>query len=297
MGRLGELFSQVNTFGKKVIKLFNPIGKFYIQVISLIRVLVVTVFLDDLFEDVDKMECETAQIGCDLVCENRWAPIDIHRLWSFELFVILLSISVYSFINLLGEYQHKKMLKHYAKERINREMYSENKYKSLRFEEKQLKGDEKMVISIYTRIGYISMLIFRLCCEICCLYIEAALCQHMSQNEKFTDWFQLKEYWKCLINKSGEESEGLLALPLANRSSLWFREDVNNACHQQEVAVKCWIPLSRMKSLGIHFMFLVMCFQVMLTLVELGFEIYDNMRKRCGQVDSQYMQSIRGKNV
>ena len=54
-----EILSTINGFLKRLAQFFNPIGRFYMQIQILCRVLVVMVFLDDLFGD-NPLTCETS---------------------------------------------------------------------------------------------------------------------------------------------------------------------------------------------------------------------------------------------
>jgi len=302
MGGLGAIKDKLVEFGK-LENHFNVIGQFYLRVQFLFRVLVVIVFLDDLFEEVS-LECETAQFACDLVCENRFAPVMIYQIWTFELFIVLLSTCIFLLINVIHTRKHKKMLKYYEKCGKNPMMYELDvtKFASDRFDKKQKFKDGQQVeviTSVYTQVGYLSMLFFRLFVEVCCIVVEASLNQHMSQNE-MGNFLDLKEHWKCLVNQpsnSGYQA-GLIALPSANRSAIWHREDPNLACITQEAAVKCWIPFSRNKALGLKLMFGVICMQTVMTFLEICLELFkmcSGQTRGLGAVRSQYMQDLQKK--
>merc|ERR1711981_335135 len=126
-----------------------------------------------------------------------------------------------------------------------------------------------------TRFGYIVMLMVRLCCELIFLYVENQLGKHQSQNIAFWDAFNLKESWICSTNNVDQAAQHSLSqlIPIANRSEIFWTDDLNVACLQQKVTVTCWIPYSRMKSLWLWFMYFVLCISTCLTGFELAFEL------------------------
>ena len=262
-----EILQNTQKFFSDLSNFLNPIGKLYLQIQILCRVLVVIVFLDDLFKDEPNLKCETKQVGCELVCVNRFAPISHNQLWKFELFLGMMSTTIFLIFNLLSKHQYRKIMK---------KEISETK-KNSKLEKYNFLHKKHEIYSVYTTTGYIIMLVFRLCFEIICICLELSLAKHTSQNAKFSEIFDIKEQWICSVNGNYNrlakaESTDLL-LPPANRSELFYRYDVNEACQQQQVTVKCWIPLSRMKSVGLKFMFFVMIFQTILTFAELVFEV------------------------
>lgn len=273
MGGLGEVFGTVNKFFQKFLSYFNPIGRLYIQIQILCRVLVVQVFLDDLFGDTS-LTCETQQIGCELNCVNRFAPITHQQLWSFELFMVLLSSTIFVSFNRLNEHMFHKKQKY---EKTYGKQISDMKFRSARFQEKELDNGSTIKKSNYITVGYILMLVIRLVLEIFCICLEYTLAKHLSQNAKPSEVFQLKENWICstngVVNSEAQQMSIDLLLPPANRSELFYRTDENVACRQQAVTVTCWIPFSRMKSLGLIFMMVVICLQTILTFCELAVEL------------------------
>lgn len=309
MGEISQILGKITSTAGKIESYFNPIGRLYTKFLVVCRVLPLIAFLDDLFEDVS-LECETGQIGCNTVCENRFAPVSIYQVWCFELFLILLSVIVYSCFNLLNETYHQKMVNYYGKKldhfsklnHYNRQQSIQalsqvTKYQSLRFDIVREKGKERLT-SVFTISGYFLMLVFRLCCEIYCIFLEATIAKHMSQNADFRYFFQLKENWKCMTNKRdgyGNVIDNTNILPIANRSVLFYRDDLNGACYQQDTSINCWIPLSRNKSLGLQFMYLMLLISVLLTFLEICLEISrasTGTIKGLGKKNSKYYQSI-----
>ena len=139
-----------------------------------------------------------------------------------------------------------------------------------------MKGKKvKVVSSKYMILGYTTMLFFRLMFEIFCLYLEFQLAKHHSQNEDPSLWLKLKEKWLCNTNDHTQELGNSLneVLPVNNRSKVFHRDDVVQACRIQVPTVTCWISFSRMKSLGIQLMVGVMSVQIIMTFLELMVEV------------------------
>ena len=119
------------------------------------------------------------------------------------------------------------------------------------------------------------MLVMRLSGEVFFLYVENELGKHQSQNIEFWEAFNLKESWICSTNNVDDAAQHSLAqlIPVANRSEIFWTDDVNVACLQQKVTVTCWIPFSRMKTLWLWFMYIVLCVSTCLTVFELVWEV------------------------
>ena len=255
----------IKDYGGKVDAYFNPIGTYYLKFVLIFRLLLVNVFVMDIFKN-SNITCETKQIGCELSCKNRFSPIDHAQLWNFELLTTSLALMVFVAVNLLNQNAYESLkLKH---SKADSKEFDDYLLKYTTFRHK--KG---RVHSAYTVIGYSAMLVIRLILEILCLYIETQLAQHHSQKED--NVFDLNEKWFCLIN--GDYSNGVLNnlehLPASNRSALFHRDDTINACEQQLVAVTCWIKDSRMKTLGLYVMISVLALQTFLTALELFVEV------------------------
>lgn len=241
---------------------FNPVGRLHFQIQIICRVIVCGVFLDDLF-DVPELECDTSQVGCTAMCTNRFAPVNHKRIWEMELFMILCCIAVFTVF-------------HFA----NQSMYRQKKHpEKLRFKTKEKWGKDTteprtVIESRITRCGYMVMLCVRLCSEVIFLWLENQLGQHQSQNVSFWDRFWLKEQWVCATNNLDAASQDSLdnLVPIANRSTAFWTDDLNLACIQQKVTVTCWIPFSRMKSYGLWFMYVTLVISTILTVLELAYE-------------------------
>lgn len=260
----GKVIDTLSGFFDKLSAYFNPIGQFYVQIIFLARVLVTEVFLDDLFEleedSHNELECETDNAGCELSCINRFSPINHLQLWQFELFCGMMCTCFFMAVNLLNQHIYDK------KQKAKKLHLS-----SINFNKKRGK-----IHSHYTAVGYIFMLIFRLASEVYCIFIEYNLAKHHSQNSDNQEVFRLKETWLCPTYPRSQRHNSKAIdeiLPIANRSLLFYRTDTVHACEQQQTTVTCWISYSRMKTLGIMFMFGVLCFQTCITALELLVEL------------------------
>lgn len=266
-GGTAALFGQIKDIFGQIKNYFNPVGRFYIQFQILCRVLVCTVFLDDLFEGAD-LECETDQPGCTQNCINRFAPVNHKKIWEAEMFVIMFATSMFTLFTYINRHQYQKF-----KDRVDKQGGKLEATKSMaRFKES---GNKKVVKSRYTNFGYIFMLITRLVFEIMFLYIENQISKHQSQKTGFWEAFYLKELWICATNTPTEASARSLdqLLPVANRSEIFWIDDINLACMQQQVTVTCWIPFSRMKSYGMFFMYIVLIVGTVMTALELVVEL------------------------
>lgn len=284
----GEILGHINEFLSSINKYFNPIGKFYIQVQVLCRVLVCSVFLDDLFKS-SSLECETKQVGCQQNCINRFAPLNHKKIWELELFTVMLAIVVFLAFSLYNDYTVNKLKK--KRDRLHesdetKEAWLQNAY-SKRSMVRKTKKKQEFFKSPITTAGYITMLLFRLTFEIIFLFIENQLGKHQSQNTEFWNSFWLKESWLCATNTPKAPMEESLdrVLPESNRSEIFWTDDWNMACLQQQITVTCWIPFSRMKSFGLLFMYWVLLVTTFLTFCELIFEIV-KLCKSCGNNNS-----------
>jgi len=275
MGESGTvaLFGKVTEIFDKIKSYFNLFGKFYIQFQILCRVLVCSVFLDDLFEGAD-LECDTEQPGCQQNCVNRFAVVNHKKLWELEMFVIMFTTTLFTAFT----YMNKKVEERYKKKK-------DGARKTFRFKE-----DGGVSKSGLTSMGYIVMLIVRLFCETWFLYLENQLSKHQSQKVGFWESFWLKENWICATNSPKPAAGRSLneLLPPANRSEIFWIDEPNLACMQQMVTVTCWIPFSRMKSYGMFFMYIVLLVGWFITLFELAYECI----RLCTRASSRRRQKL-----
>lgn len=306
---IGHIFDTFNDYYSKLNQHFNFIGKFYLKFQLLCRVLVVEIFLDDLFDE-PELTCETDQIGCELTCINRFAPISHMQLWQFELMTIFFGLFVFIIFNFWNQSIHKKYVKKIERQEFSRGL--EKNFEKMGFykeitpiknkdgaEGEEEDEKEKPIKSNVTTTGYILMLVLRLIIELGFMVLEASLAKHHSQNAEIQDYLHLKESWMCPTNDDhpGKIRSVNELLPISNRSALFHRLDPNMACIQQQVTVTCWIPFSRMKSLGMQFMYAVLVFQTFLTVSELIFEFLNTCRRRTkiSVLRSEYKRSMSSK--
>jgi len=153
---------------------------------------------------------------------------------------------------------------------------------------KNRKGKE-FYKSPFTAAGYVLMLLFRLSFEIFFLWLENQLGKHQSQNTEFWNSFWLKESWQCATNDPRQTHQDSLdkVLPPSNRSEIFWTDDYNMACLQQQISVTCWIPLARMKSFGLIFMYWVLIISTCLTCLELAFELLKLCKSRPSPITAQ----------
>ena len=249
-------------------------------------------FLESLFdteEDSAGLECDTKQVGCELNCINRFTPLNHTRIWEAELFMVVFTNLSFTAFRVFNEYQYNKFRGDAeigeSEEKLieNEKMVKTGDFKKVLprtidesvYHFKQKSGNQKNFIkSRITNIGYLIMLFIRLFGEICFIYLENQLGKHQSQNIEFWNAFNLKENWICSSNNKDTAAVESLdqLIPVGNRSEIFWTDDLNVACLQHRVTVTCWIPFSRMKSYGMWFMFLTLCFSCWLTVLEICWE-------------------------
>lgn len=268
----GEIFAVLNNIKKQYIRYFNLVGKLYIVVQLICRVLIPQFVLDDMFGE-PLLTCDTQQTACEQNCINRFTPINHQRLWEGQLLMGIVSLMIFSFFSFIH-----RMCKHSDKVEYG------------------FNGRQK--VSRIIRVGYISMLTFRLLVEITFLYWEHELAKHQSQNENFWEAFELKESWLCATNSGNPAAKRSLSkiIPPQNRSTPLWSDNENVACIQQSVVVTCWIPFSNMKSVWLKFMYCVLCLSTCLTAIELLWELVKDCvtcvtcRGKVGRGNSEYGQ-------
>lgn len=292
------IFGKVEEIGKEIFSYFNAFGRFYIQVQILCRLLVVNVFLDDLFGGPD-LTCDTKQVGCQQNCINRFAPINHQKLWEFEFFLVMLCLVFFSLFAMFNKYAYKKWLADMKKQDSDSAptivaaksmgiRFTNNKgvpiYDIANAQEEDLgtslvnsnkpaKFDDTPFSKV-VQIGYVCMLILRVGIEWFSLNLELNLGRHQSQKGGLIDSLKLKEMWYCPTNTEGSDESIAEFFPPQNRSIFWT-DELNEPCVQQKVYIACWIPFSRMKTWGMYFMYyvLIMCFVI--TVLELCLALYD----------------------
>jgi len=242
----------------RILGYFNHMGRIWMQ-IFLIRWIVCEAFIEDKFGSGD-LTCDTSQVGCQQNCVNRFAPVTQAKLWSFQFMLEMVAVFIFVLASYYNEYRYNK---HKAKMESRGMQPNPNKYYT------KTRYGKEVILTTMMRNTYILMLICRLFAEFLFLFLEKELAKHHSQNSDGIEIFQLKEYWKCGTNDHPSTDD---VLPSSNRS-LFYIEDVNRACIQQDVAVTCWIPFSHMKTYGLYFMYFMLVIQTIFTGAELLFEI------------------------
>ena len=226
---------------KEIEAFFNPFGQYFLKYL-LIKYLLLTTFLDDIFEIEPELQCETDNIGCELSCRNRYAPISHIQLWYFEFFFVLLSLTMFVGINVLNRQAHLNFEKK-KKQNESLRIKTEEQIPSatLSYWNKKTINGTTITKSKYTLIGYIKMLTFRLICQITCLYLDIELCIHSSQKAGGVPViFNIPEHWVC-STYNYEDPKYHDAIPPENRSKIFYRTDRVMAC-QQPRDVMCWQP-------------------------------------------------------
>merc|ERR1712178_102453 len=177
---MDKIFKKITTFHKRIQGFFNPVGNLFLKYLP-IKILLVTTFLDDIFPTKPGLSCETAQIGCQTTCINRYAPISHMQLWNFELFFILFSTILFLIFNYLNDAAYRKYKKFDELYLIETNGIPQQKIKFWEKTRKVGRKDQTVVESKYTIVGYIIMLVFRLACQLICLYLDIELSTHISQ--------------------------------------------------------------------------------------------------------------------
>jgi len=314
-----DIMGQINSAISTAKAYYNPIGHFYIQVQLLCRIIITEVFLDDLFKDQPSLKCDSKQPACEQNCINRYSPINHNKLWQFELFLVLLCCTLFSALCLFHDHNVKKHIKkkdgeskknddapsitqykYYDKK--GRPLYTINNpqegLKATKLEASKVKGKTH---SVYTQCAYVFMLVCRFGVELWSLILESQLAKHQSQNAYFWDRFWLKESWYCATNVPDNSESVDRMIPVANRSDYFWTDDLNEPCVQQQVIVTCWIPFSRMKSVGMMFMYFVLLFTWFLTILELIVAVFGlfkfinmnhNSEEKTYIMDKEYRQHV-----
>lgn len=66
---VGDVIKLWDSLNRNISIYINPVGKFYLKYILLFRIIVLKVLVLDIGEG---LKCETSQVGCNLVCLNRY---------------------------------------------------------------------------------------------------------------------------------------------------------------------------------------------------------------------------------
>lgn len=156
----GKIVKQTDKFSKKIFAYYNPVGKLYAKFVFLGRILAVGVFLDDLFKSQPSIKCDTKQVGCELSCKNRFAPVSHVQIWQFNLFLGLLSSIIFTVFNMLNQRNYES----YQRRMVHKNPIYDGRGNSfeIKYYWEKTKEGKTIINSGYIAVGYIAMLVFRL---------------------------------------------------------------------------------------------------------------------------------------
>ena len=184
------------------------------------------------------------------------------------IFFILFSTILFIIFNYLNDAAYRKYKKFDQLYLIETNGIPQQKIK---FWEKTRK-DQTVVESKYTIVGYIIMLVFRLACQLICLYLDIELSTHISQKAGgIPEVFNIPERWIC-STYNFEDSAYHEILPQQNLSSIFHRSDAITAC-QNLRDVNCWQPNAYLRTYGLKFMFAILLVEILMTMAELLVEL------------------------
>ena len=142
---------------------------------------------------------------------------------------------------------------------MNKTVMDAKKYKKMKkylnVHEKKVKGDKVVVYSKFISIGYVIMLLIRIVGEFYFLRLEYNLAVHQSGLTGIMA-FMLPEKYDCLTHIN--EDVTVKGISKNAQSDIFYIDEPLEACSQQEYAVPCWIPHSRMKQKGLYFMYWIL---------------------------------------
>jgi len=284
MGGYSAILTALQDYVKTLKKYYNFWGKAYMVWIIVARVLLCEQILNGLGDD-DGLVCDTQQVGCNSMCVNRFSPVLSHdKLWELQLLFTCFCVTIFTLFVVV----HTELEK--------RQQKSENSYMKIK-EKQRLRTNgqtEPYTKSVFTDIGYLLMLIFRFGFELWFLYVENQLGKHQSQKADFWDSFNLKEYWMCPTQPDAAAVSA--TIPVEQRSELFWVDEVNEACQQQTVEVRCWIPFSWMKTYALWIMYFVLIVQTILTGLELAFHLGSLCCGKSSKIEDPVVLEISSKD-
>jgi len=284
-----KIINNIKSAFKLTHTFINPVGIFYHQFQFIARVLVLEVFLADLFKK-PELECDVKNIGCKEVCLNRFAPMTHWRFWNMELgFWMVAYMFFMIFVNLNKKIKVVQTTR--KKFEVLTEEISDYNSKNDSWKEAhsldQLKADRKSMIKAehsrtylvrtlaerhsddnrsFMKLGYFFYIISKIIFEGVFLKLELELNRNQSQKADFSETWKLPEKYLCFTHELNEEG---FTLPKENRSDYFWRDSEILACSTNEHSVPCWIPKSRMKSYGLLLMYIVLVVNFVLSSLEL----------------------------
>ena len=167
-----DFIGQLDGFFKQVTDYLHPIGKFYVKFQLIFRVLVTAILLSDVWSS---LKCDTKQLACEEMCENRFRPITFKKLWELELFFMVITTGMFIVVKWSNHKLHKKFLKRRDAKNQNNSQKTDNftqkpglvALKSQRLKMHTVTVKNKVVEqSNLIDLGYLLMLIIRLSGEI-----------------------------------------------------------------------------------------------------------------------------------
>lgn len=267
-----DFIGQLDGFFKQVTDYLHPIGKFYVKFQLIFRVLVTAILLSDVWSS---LKCDTKQLACEEMCENRFRPITFKKLWELELFFMVITTGMFIVVKWSNHKLHKKFLKRRDAKDQNNSQETDNftqkpglvALKSQRLKMHTVTVKNKVVEqSNLIDLGYLLMLIIRLSGEIWFTYLERQLGTHQTGKEcsvvNFNlDCLLIPEKVSCKTNIRETEEKAI--------SEIFYNPDPLEACDKQEYEVPCYIPKSWMRQKAVVFMHFVLVIGIFLTLAEL----------------------------
>jgi hypothetical protein len=286
-----KISKNIGSWYKTTSKYINPIGRFYHEFQMICRILLVNTFLKGLFalkSVKSSLLCDTKQPACKTICINRFAPISHWQLWNFELLGWMVVVGTFSFVCIMlddAEAKYEKINK------IDDEEEKTAKFKQLKstrkgritynYNQERLRAKAENRKNPAVEIFYITTILFRAILELWFLFVEYNLNLNQSQNANFLETMQLKEKYYCYThfddNPYDDKHSVDYFLPVANRSEIFYTDEVIETCQQQD-RVTCWIKFSRVKSYGIQIMFLVLVCNFILSVLEFCWAVVDFVR-------------------
>jgi hypothetical protein len=118
---------------------------------------------------------------------------------------------------------------------------------------------------------YILALLLRLFLEYRFIKLEMDLAEHQSGKSGLLERFFLPEKYICETNYYTDTE--IVSQAWKDTSRFKISEQLE-ACNKQPFAIPCWIVASRIKTLGILWMFFVQIVSTILTIVEIIWEVF-----------------------
>lgn len=260
-----DFISQLSSFFQEITAYLHPIGKFYVKFQLIFRVFVTAILLSDVWAS---LKCDTKQLACEEMCENRFRPITFKKLWELELFFMVITTGMF----IVVKWSNHKLTKKWVKKRNSKMSKNSDNLASNRLKSQRLKlhtvtyKNKEIEQSILLDFGYLLMLIVRLIGEIYFGYLERELGTHQTGELCGILSFNfncllIPEKVSCKTNIRETEETAI--------SEIFYNPEPLEACDKQEYEVPCYIPKSWMRQKAVIFMHFVLMVGVILTIFEL----------------------------